>query len=697
MVVTIQQERRTAVDQAVAPVPVRASQSSVGALAPGLNALAAEAQQFQDETDTADAKSADTDYANSIRQALYEDETGFMYSQGGDAINRRQSISERLDEEQKRILGELSPAAQARARDTMNARHQRALQSIDQHTSGQRLEYLDSASSARVQTTIQDAIYDPSLVAQSMRTTSQEIADMGARNGWSTEEIAARTRTAQTGIHSGIIDRIANVDPVEAMRYLRDNKDMMSGDEVAKIEGALMPRAYEHRGRQQGRAAANGITPELYQIASDNLGMNETDQREALSQFLADGGTNLDPSKTAWCAAYVNSVLSQAGSAGTGALNARSFLDWGNDVSDAPKQGDVVVLSRGDPNGWEGHVGFFDGYNEDGSVRILGGNQGGAANGGGGVSIASYPANKVLGFRRADAQQGGGMEQLLEIENPNERAAAISEYNLRSAHAEGQRKQQLSAAQDAAFQHIDGGGSVDDIPKEQRAALGQEAMTSLRSYGRSVASGVPVETDMGSYYALRRLQANNPETFRSMNLASYSDKLSRADMKSFMDMQQQPAGSVTSVAASTLMTTANRHMTAAGIDTNGEEGSDDAMTVASMQTRLLQWQDGFIMENNRKPTALEIDQQIGRELTPVLIDAPGWTGDSDRQEALLIDLQAMELSASQLAETDLSVGGVQIPSAVINEQIEALSAAGEDVNAYTLTQALISLMEGNQR
>lgn len=134
-----------------------------------------------------------------------------------------------------------------------------------------------------------------------------------------------------------------------------------------------------------------------FQLAAKQLGMNERDQNAALSEYLTNGGVNLDPAVTAWCAAYVNATLAQSGMKGTDSNLARSFLDWGQEV-DQPQKGDLAVFSRGDPNGPYGHVGFFDGYNEDGTIRVLGGNQGGA----GEVSIANYGTDRLLGFRRAD-------------------------------------------------------------------------------------------------------------------------------------------------------------------------------------------------------------------------------------------------------------------------------------------------------
>jgi uncharacterized protein (TIGR02594 family) len=131
----------------------------------------------------------------------------------------------------------------------------------------------------------------------------------------------------------------------------------------------------------------------LIETARRVLDADEDAQNGLITQFLADGGVNLDPSETAWCAGFVNSILQQNGLDGTKSLAARSFLDWGEEVSE-PSEGDVVVLSRGRRDGWKGHVGLFQGFDADGNILILGGNQGD------GVNITAYPADRLLGYRR---------------------------------------------------------------------------------------------------------------------------------------------------------------------------------------------------------------------------------------------------------------------------------------------------------
>ncbi len=158
-----------------------------------------------------------------------------------------------------------------------------------------------------------------------------------------------------------------------------------------------------------------------FQLAAKQLGMNERDQNAALAEYMANGGVNLDPAVTAWCAAYVNATLAQTGQKGTGSNMARSFLDWGTEVSE-PQRGDLAIFTRGDPNGPYGHVGFFDGYNEDGTIRVLGGNQGD------GVSIASYSADDLLGFRRGEGT-GNALASMAPTQ-PQQNALAVPQFQM---------------------------------------------------------------------------------------------------------------------------------------------------------------------------------------------------------------------------------------------------------------------------
>lgn len=130
--------------------------------------------------------------------------------------------------------------------------------------------------------------------------------------------------------------------------------------------------------------------------AASLLGKRDDYHKDIINQYIKNGGVNLNAAEQAWCAAYVNSSLAQAGIKGTGSQMAKSFLNWGK-PTDTPQKGDIAVFHRGDPSAAAGHVAFVDSVS-DGKVKVLGGNQSH------GVNYLEYPMSRVAGFRTYDGQ-----------------------------------------------------------------------------------------------------------------------------------------------------------------------------------------------------------------------------------------------------------------------------------------------------
>lgn len=104
-------------------------------------------------------------------------------------------------------------------------------------------------------------------------------------------------------------------------------------------------------------------------------------------------GTNIAgyDDKVAWCSSFIDWVFREIGIQGTGSALARSWLDWGEPISE-PRLGCVVVLERENPEGWQGHVGLFLRV-ENNEIYLIGGNQLDA------VCEHHYPLSSVLGYR----------------------------------------------------------------------------------------------------------------------------------------------------------------------------------------------------------------------------------------------------------------------------------------------------------
>ncbi len=153
--------------------------------------------------------------------------------------------------------------------------------------------------------------------------------------------------------------------------------------------------------------APSGASP--YEIARAELAHGVKEAPGAANNpriILYHGSTTLKATEDSvpWCSSFVNYCVEASGQRGTRSASAMSWHDndWGEDVTDAPQAGDIVVWKRkykGKDGKWNtgGHVGFFVKDLGD-RIAVLGGNQGDA------VSITSYPKKSdrytLLSIRR---------------------------------------------------------------------------------------------------------------------------------------------------------------------------------------------------------------------------------------------------------------------------------------------------------
>ncbi len=139
-----------------------------------------------------------------------------------------------------------------------------------------------------------------------------------------------------------------------------------------------------------------------YDIAATMIGLHETKNNKEIAEFLkkhsVGGDIAIDPSATAWCAAFINACERAAGHKGTGRLNARSFLEYGKEIKNKDaEEGDILIFTRGNSS-WQGHVTYFDEFTQDSEghviIKALGGNQQDS------VCYSYYGLKDLLGIRR---------------------------------------------------------------------------------------------------------------------------------------------------------------------------------------------------------------------------------------------------------------------------------------------------------
>lgn len=133
-----------------------------------------------------------------------------------------------------------------------------------------------------------------------------------------------------------------------------------------------------------------------YQIALEELAHGVVEVPGAghnprILEYHASCSLKATNDETAWCSAFVNWCIGQAGLEGTKDAAAQSWLQWkGGTKIKTPKAGCIAVFKRG-TEPWQGHVGFFS-SEDDSHIQLLGGNQGNA------VSLAPQRKEKLLGY-----------------------------------------------------------------------------------------------------------------------------------------------------------------------------------------------------------------------------------------------------------------------------------------------------------
>lgn len=150
---------------------------------------------------------------------------------------------------------------------------------------------------------------------------------------------------------------------------------------------------------------------DILEAAGSYIGLTEwpgARHNPRIARMFADvGHRHIQDDETPWCAAFVGSVLASLGLPHTGKLNARSYLTYGASVpTQAARPGDIVVLWRGSPTSWQGHVAFFVEFRGD-KVILRGGNQGNA------VTDQAYDIDRILAVRRADSVSPKGKRPVL--------------------------------------------------------------------------------------------------------------------------------------------------------------------------------------------------------------------------------------------------------------------------------------------
>ena len=138
--------------------------------------------------------------------------------------------------------------------------------------------------------------------------------------------------------------------------------------------------------------SASFAPPPWLAAAQKYVGLAEIpgkDTAPTISRWLRDLKAWWSDDETPWCGTFVAATMREAGiPLPKHWYRAKAWLEWGVKL-DRPAVGCVVVFER--TGG--GHVGYVVGYDQQGRILVLGGNQGNR------VSIAPFTIDRLAGYR----------------------------------------------------------------------------------------------------------------------------------------------------------------------------------------------------------------------------------------------------------------------------------------------------------
>lgn len=139
---------------------------------------------------------------------------------------------------------ELSPLARERVGTALGRKRNSAIASVLSHVNGEREKFADESAAGAITTTIQFGVTnnDPAGAAQRVR---QIAAEIGARKGWTTEQVQAEQQRNVGQLHIAMVSKLANADAEKAGAYYHDAKSrgeipvsaQARIEEVLKAEG----------------------------------------------------------------------------------------------------------------------------------------------------------------------------------------------------------------------------------------------------------------------------------------------------------------------------------------------------------------------------------------------------------------------------------------------------------------------------
>ena len=622
------------------------------------SALQGIAQQEQEKADVAALMDADRQLAD-LELSLFNDpEKGAYATRGRDAFGLPERVFPQWDKSVSDIEGRLTPAqrqafqrqAQARRGDLQRGLSRHILQESDRFYSDEAKAYVETAvMSAAANYT------DPERVDLEAERAARGILAAPEMRGASPIVQNAAIKQARAKVYGGVVDRLLVTDPQAASDYFESMRDKLTPDQVLRLE----PKIADARNTT---AAVSAVDRAMYGIAGFDSAVEAV--LEAEGGYVADdagaGETNFginiranpdvdvknltrDGAKEIYRKRYWDAIGADALPPELQAIAFDAAVNQG--VGNAKKW---IVESGGDPAAFarlrREHYAGLVARDPEKYQRYA----------------AGWEA-RVAKFERAgDQPSEAEVLRRLSTLPPEQRAMAETEATKRLRIQRAAEAEAREESVNAAYAHIQGGGSIADMPPEVRQAIRPTDMATVEQYARVRAQNAP--GDRTAYNEIADLATLRPLDFIAPGfLEAQAPNLSESDYQKLVEARREMrAGQENrfvqtrrvqeSITRAAMVQLGYAERPARQDDPlKPKSGRDDEVNL--FRDTLAQRVDDWTKANGKTPNEAEVQAMADELLVKAAVTREGWIWDSTEQVPAFQLPQAPRNAAERVAGT----------------------------------------------
>jgi soluble lytic murein transglycosylase len=200
-------------------------------------------QKEQERADTAALMDAESKLSQARLDMMFNPESGVYSRTGKNALDITNQTLPQFDKTAESIGAGLSnPRQREQFARMLQSQRQQMSGELNRYEFTQRNAYYDQVDETNIKTSMQGAVQyanDPAQVAFSQSKATFVIGERGLRKGLPAEEILRQQQAASSGIHTGVIDRLTQRDPLAAQEYYAKNFTQMTVDDQDRVQKVL--------------------------------------------------------------------------------------------------------------------------------------------------------------------------------------------------------------------------------------------------------------------------------------------------------------------------------------------------------------------------------------------------------------------------------------------------------------------------